>query len=98
MAKKHITAKELESKMWEFNALNPDKQESACISGVIVFKQSNFEKQYSEESRSYRVWNCNRAFQSGKIANSLFGSCLDGTDQGVRLDWYNWEPEFAYMD
>lgn len=84
--------------MQDYNDKNPDKQYLAMISGVIVYKQSNFEKQYSEESRSYRVWNCNRVFQAGKIANSLFGSCLDGTDQGVRLDWYNWEPEFAYME
>ena len=33
------------------------------------------------------------SFQSGKIANSLYGSCLDGTDVCVRLDNYNWKIE-----
>lgn len=69
-----------------------------AISGVIVYKQSNFNKPYSVESRSYRVSSCNRYFQDGKIANSVFGSCLDGTDDGVRLDWYNWDVEYCYLD
>lgn len=85
--------------MSEYNRRFPDKQDTPSISGVIVFKQSNWpDHLYSEKSRSYRVYNSNRTFQDGKIANSLFGSCLDGSDQGVRLDWYKWEVEYCYMD
>lgn len=84
--------------MREFNTNNPDKQDTACITGVIVFKQSNFKKPFSERDRSYRVSNANRQFQQGKISNQLSGDCLDGKDLGVRLDWYNWEVEYCYME
>lgn len=95
----HITFSKLSQIMSEYNRRFPELQDTARITGVIVFKQSNFpNRMYSEKSRSYRVSNANRAFQDGKIANSLFGNCLDGTDQGVRLDWYNWKVEYCYMD
>lgn len=84
--------------MSTYNARFPEKQEEAHLSGVIVYKQSNFDKPYSETSRSYRVSNNNRAFQHGKIANSIFGHCLDGTDDGVRLDWYKWAVDYCYME
>lgn len=93
---KHITYSEFCSEMYKWNAShNEDKAEKF---GVIVYKQSNFKNEYSEESRSYRVHNANRTFQKDKIANSLFGDCLDGTDNGVRLDWYKWTVEFCYFE
>ena len=67
-----------------------DKQNMYAL---ITYKQENFEKEFSEQSRTYMVGSYNRYFESGKIANSLFGSCIDGTDVGVRLDWYNWKIE-----
>ena len=97
MAKEKITYGELWRIMHEFNVQNPDKEEEACLNGVIVYKASNWEKPYSETERSYEVANCNRAFQPGKIANSLYGYCLDGVDMGVRLDWYKWEVDYCYM-
>ena len=60
---------------------------------LITYKQENFDKEYNEQSRTYLVGSYNKCFQSGKIANSMFGSCIDGTDKGVRLDWYNWKVE-----
>ena len=60
---------------------------------LITYKQENFEKEFNETSRTYMVGSYNKYFQSGKISSSLFGSCIDGTDVGVRLDWYNWEIE-----
>ena len=95
---KKITLGELHRQMNAFNTAHPEKESEPCLSGVIVYKQSNFTKPYSETSRSYRVYSNSRAFQNGKIANSMFGYCLDGTDDGVRLDWYNWEVEFCYME
>lgn len=65
--------------------------------GVIVYSQSNWEQEFSLESRSYVVSSNNRRFQEGKIANSMFGSSLDGSDMGVRLDLYNWEIDYCYM-
>lgn len=96
---KKITFSELEATMMRFNKEHPEQQDTASITGVIVFKQENWpNKMYSVKSRSYRVSNSNRAFQEGKISNQLSGNCLDGTDQGVRLDWYKWAVEYCYMD
>ena len=92
-----LTYDEMWNKMFKFNCDNPEKEEKSCLSAVIVFKQSNWEKEYTETERSYEVWNNNRGFQPNKIANSVYGYCLDGRDTGVRLDWYNWDVEYCYM-
>lgn len=87
--------------------------EDACaegkdIKGVIVFKPESFDKEYSEKSRSYEVSSDNKYWNPEKTGNSLFGYCLDGTDQGARLDWYmhsipkdnlgkRWEVDYCYL-
>ena len=96
MARKRISYGEMSKLFFEHNrATNED--DSKAIAAVVVFKQSNWDKKYPVKSRSYKVFSNNRAFQDGKISNSVYGSCLDGTDQGVRLDWYNWDVEYCYM-
>lgn len=75
--------------------------------GVIVFKQHpRWEKEYSEKERSYRVDNrTSRAFQPGKIASSIHGDCIAGTEYGVRLDVYmkaddpaeRWIIDYCYI-
>ena len=45
-------------------------------------------KEYSWNSRTYLISSDNKAFQSNKGGYSIFGSCLDGTDQCVRLEQY----------
>ena len=73
------------------------------LTGVIVFSQNNFKIPYSTRSRSYQVQSDNKYFIPGLIGASIFGDCLDGTDQGVRLDWYMkasqdpWEVEYCYI-
>ncbi len=66
---------------------------------VIVFTKDSFREEFSEESRSYMVTSTQKYFQDGMISNSLFASCLDGTDDGVRLDWYmpEWKVEYCYI-
>ena len=96
---KKIPFSELEAIMMRFNKEHPEQQDTASITGVIVFKQENWpNKTYSVKDRSYRVSNANRAFQEGKISNQLSGNCLDGNDLGVRLDWYKWTVDYCYMD
>lgn len=92
-----ITLQDMENRMREYNRRHPERAESADISAIIVFKQGNWDKEYPEISRMYRVWNCNRGYQDGKISNSVFMYCLDGTDQGVRFDWYNWAVDYCFM-
>lgn len=83
-----------------FRSVN-DKRLPA-ITGYIVFTADSFDKPYSEESRTYRVSSENKAYQSGMGGYSIYGSCLDGTDQCLRLDGYMrgenaWKIEKCYM-
>lgn len=69
------------------------------ISAVIVYKQSNFNKPYTEQQRSYRINNFGgKRFFDGLCGNSIFGDCLDGSEEMVRLDYYNWEVDYCYFD
>lgn len=86
MKKEKITLEELRnSNNWE--------------KAVIVFAKDSFNKEFSEESRSYMINSKANYFQWDKISKSLFGNCLDGTDDGVRLDLYmpKWKAEYCYI-
>lgn len=75
------------------------RAEDPKISAVIVYAQSNFTKEYSEIERSYRVTNQDgKAFFNGMMGNSIYGECLDGSEDGVRLDAYDWEIEKCYFE
>ena len=74
------------------------------LNGVIVFKQNrSWKKEYSLEERSYLVCRDNKWFKPYTLGNSLFGSCLDKKDRGVRLDWYMkdeedpWRVDYCYI-
>ena len=76
------------------------------VSANIVFTDESFKVSYSERSRTYEISSNNKAFQSGMSGYSIFGYCLDGTDQGVRLEAYmaaekggkdGWKVERCYM-
>lgn len=66
---------------------------------VIVFTEDSFNKPFTEVERSYEVNHDCPYFQSGMISNRLTGNCLDGTDDGVRLDWYlnEWKIDYCYI-
>ena len=74
------------------------------IKAVVVFTPDSFNKEYSEESRSYIFSSDNKTFRNC-CSNSLYASCLDGTDQGVRLDYYmeyywkenRWKVDYCYL-
>ncbi len=83
-----------------FNYVN-DTHKSP-VSGYIVFTQVSFDKPYSEQSRTYVVSNDNKAYIAGAGGYSIFGSCLDGSDQNIRLELYMhgdgaWKIERCYM-
>jgi hypothetical protein len=76
------------------------------ITGYIVFSQDSFKSPYSEESRTYCVSSDNKAFIPNMGGYSIYGSCLDGTDQCVRLEQYmaaekggkdGWKVERCYV-
>lgn len=100
--RKKMTFEELRNYICEYNRTHNWAAE--VIGAVIVFTPDSFDEEYSEESRSYKIWNDNKTFRNS-ISNSLFGYCLDGTDQGVRLDAYmeyygnkpGWKVDYCYL-
>ena len=76
------------------------------ITGYIVFTEDSFSKYYTEESRTYVVSSRNKAYMPRMGGYSIFASCLDGTDQGLRLEGYmaverggndGWKVDHCYM-
>jgi hypothetical protein len=73
---------------------------------VIVFTEDSFGRAYSELARSYTVKSDAKWFDPTMNGTSLFGNCLNGTDNGVRLDNYmrrlpedgiRWKEEYCYI-
>ena len=73
---------------------------------VVVFTEDSFTKPYSLEERSYIVSNDNKAFLDGMSGYSIYGSSLDGSDIGVRLEQYmelefggkdGWKVDYCYI-
>lgn len=113
---KNMTYAELCNAMYEFNdKLKKENMERSAkgesgverkLVGVIVFKESSFDKEYPLESRSYRVSNNNKAWIAGMGGYSIYGSALDGSDPCVRLERYmraekggenGWEVDYCYL-
>ena len=98
MKSKRITFKELCDIMFDHNT----NKKGCPLKAVIVFTQESFNKEYSELSRSYSVSSESKYFMPNMGGNSLFGNCLDGSESGVRLDWYiygdkPWRVEYCYL-
>jgi Uri superfamily endonuclease len=83
-----------------FTHINKIGADHLC--GYIVFSEDSFKDHFSEQSRTYVVSSDNKAFKPGMGGYSIFGSCLDGTDQNIRLEGYirgekAWHIERCYM-
>lgn len=72
-------------------------KEGQEMKAVIVYKQDNWDEEYSLEARSYVVSNASKYFDEGMISNSIIGSALDGSDPCVFLHRYNWEVAYCYI-
>lgn len=99
---KKYTWGEMREFLWKYNAEHgvTCKGVGPTITAVAVIAESSFDKHYSEISRSYAFTNQNKAFIADQCSNSIFANCLDGTDSGVRLDWYvpsEWKVEYCYL-
>ena len=101
---KKTTLEEIRERFTTYNKTNNIQYGSAPknvseISAVIVYRQDNFSKPYSETERSYRVTNLSgKFFFEGMLGRSIWGDCLDGKDLGVRLDAYPWKIEYCYFE
>lgn len=102
---KKITYKELKEAFFNFNKTHNYAKEA--IKGVIVFREDNWPNDnYSLESRSYVVSSNCKAFVSSMSGYSIFGSSIDRSDRGVRLDQYidieyggkdGWHIDYCYL-
>lgn len=79
-----------------FDEMNKCHETGKHKTAIIVFAQSNFTQPYSEESRSYSSYSDQWGWDYTKMGHCRLGSCLDGSESGVRLDWHNWEVEYWY--
>lgn len=76
------------------------------LTGCIVFKQSSFTQPYTLRQRTYAVSSGNKAFMPKQGGYSIFASCMDGTDVGVRLEQHmnqehggkdGWEVDYCVL-
>ena len=56
------------------------------LTGILLITQDSFDRMYPRLSRAYLISSNNKAFQPNMGGYSIFASCLDGTDPGVRLE------------
>lgn len=102
---KKITWSELEKAMWEFNNAHgyTTKGTEKRLEAVVVFTENSFPRPYTRVERSYKLSSDNKAFLPNQLGYSIFGDCLDGSDLGVRLDWYMrakekpWKVDYCYL-
>ena len=102
---KKITWNELCKAMWKFNEEHgyTTKGNKEKLEGVVVFTEDSWNKVYTETQRSYQFSSDNKAFLAHQSSNSIFADCLDGTDLGVRIDWYMhdgkmpWKVDYCYL-
>lgn len=68
---------------------------------VAVISEDSFDKEYTLEERSYIFTNDNKAFIDDMGGYSIYARCMDGSDQGIRLERYvdygNWKVEYCYI-
>ena len=106
--KNQLTYQELKSlfrQREERLAKVPAKSEDHLL-GCIVFTEDSFTELYSLEERTYVVSSNNKAFQPNMGGYSIYGSSLDGSDRGVRLEGYmaeegngerGWKVDYCYL-
>lgn len=90
----NISFDELRDIFYDHNSENGIKgqfEDKAPLYGNVVISQDSFNKPYSEEERTYVFRSDNKAFLSDMIGNSIISDSKDGSDKGVRLDWYIWD-------
>lgn len=84
---KYTTLKSIFSD-WENKQKALPVSERLHLTAHITFTSNSFTKPYSETERTYVISSNNKAFQSGCNGYSIFASCLNGSDENIRLDAY----------
>ena len=96
-----LTWSEMCKKMRDFNTSHgyTRKGNPESIEAVVVFTGKGMKPGFTEIERSYQFSSDNKYFLSDQIGNSIFADCLDGTEFGIRIDWYlgEWEVDYCYI-
>lgn len=80
-------------------------QDGPSCTMAVVFTPDSFDKEYSLDARTYLIHNSSKAFLPNLGGYSMFSNCLDGTDDGVRLEQYvkeegrggTWKVDYCYI-
>lgn len=65
-----------------------EKEGRRHLVGHVVFTKDSFEKEYTEEERTYVFSSANKAFMPNMGGYSIYASSLDGSDRNVRIEQY----------
>ncbi len=81
-----MTYQELKELFQDHESNNP----ATHLTAYITFSSfgSYAGDDYDWKGRTYAISSNNKAFQLNMGGYSIFGCCLDGTDQGIRLERY----------
>ena len=82
------------------NNITSKGEDKSPLRAVVVFPENTFSKSFTETERSYRFSSDNKGFLPNMNSSSIFGSCLDGTDNNIRLDnyiYYSWKVDYCYL-
>lgn len=92
-----LTFEEMANQLWDYNELG----KKPLLKVKIVLADSNWPGKYSEQSRTYFTDSDQKAFRKS-ISYSIWADCADGSEHGVRLDWYmkpfnpsGWDVEYC---
>ena len=84
------------------NGIRDEFSDEHPLYAVGVASNSNFDQEYSLDSRSYKFRSDSKKFLPNKLGSSVFAESLDGSDR-IRLDWYlykqddGWDWEYFYI-
>lgn len=65
---------------------------------VVLFSKKNWSKSYTRLQRMYALNLSSSGFNSEGSGQAIIGNCLDGSDQNVRLEIYDWEVAVVLID
>ena len=97
MKREYMTYAELRRKFIEYESKHPEKH----LNGCVLISANSFTKEYPEESRTYKFSSNNKAFIPNMCGYSIYGTSVDESDIGVRLEQYLADEcggEVAYIE
>lgn len=79
-----------------FDEMNKCHETGQHRTAVIVFTEDSFKESYSVKQRSYKSYSDQWGWDYSKSGRCRLADCLDGNDNDVRLDYYDWKVEYWY--